>query len=105
MHHCFPYLNIVSTQSVSLRVSLVLKEIVDKALKVFTVVDNLKAALSGCRLGKKLEEFFEVPFQLSDFPILQSWRFIAVPDTEPHACLHASSPLLFLPCLSDFFPL
>lgn len=34
----------------------------DKTLKVFTVADDLKAALSGCRLGKKLEDFLKCIF-------------------------------------------
>lgn len=67
MHHCPPRLSTVFAHPVAPMITLVLEEIVAKALKISVVVDNLKAALSGCRLGKRLGGFFEVPFQLSDF--------------------------------------
>lgn len=38
---------------------LVVKEMVDQILRTFALVGNLRAALSGCRLGRKSEGFLK----------------------------------------------
>lgn len=75
-------------------ISLVLKEIVGKTLKILLVVDDLRAAFSDSMLAKKLEDFpkWVFHFLISQSSVLEAdscpWYSSLVPAVlpAPHCC-------------------